>query len=960
MKSKMLRATSIIMSLLVVFLSLPINLHLNLVSKVHAATNDNQTIIQYFEWYLPNDGTLWTKLDSDAQHLSSVGINAVWIPPAYKGGGSSDVGYGVYDVYDLGEFNQKGTVRTKYGTKAQLQSAISSLHANNVKVYGDVVMNHKANADATESVSVVECDPQNRNSTISGTYNISAYTKFTFPGRGTTYSSFKWDSSYFDGVDTDAATNTHKVWRFPSKSWDWEVDTENGNYDFLMFADIDYDNATISTEMKNWGVWFANTLNLDGFRLDAVKHIKFGFMKDWVDNTRAATGKNLFTVGEYWSGSLPSLENYLSKVNYNMSLFDVGLHYNFNSASNSGGGYDMRNILSNSLMASHPGNAVTFVDNHDTQPGQSLYSWVQPWFKPLAYATILTRSEGVPCVFYGDYYGIPHDNIPSLQSKLDPLLKARKDFAYGTQHDYLDNADVIGWTREGDSTHVNSGLATIMTDAAGGSKWMYVGTQHAGETWYDITGNRTDTVAINSSGWGNFMVNGGSVSVWTSTTPAPKDTTAPNAPSNLTTSASTDTTVSLSWGAASDNVGVAGYDIYRSGIKVASTSATSYTDYGLTPSSTFSYTVKAYDAAGNVSAASNTLNATTKAATGNIATVYYKQGYNTPYIHYRPAGGTWTVAPGVAIPPSEIVGYNKISINIGSATQLEACFNNGSGTWDSNNQLNYMFNTGVSTYTPSSTGGAGTVTAGAPQGASPTTAPTATPIPTSTPVVTATSVTTPTPTPTSGSTVTVYYKQGFTTPYIHYRPAGGTWTVVPGVPMPAAEIAGYNKITINIGSATQLEACFNNGSGTWDSNNQLNYFFNPGTSTYIPSTTGGAGTVVPGAPQTVTPTPAPTATPAPTPTPVDTIAPSAPTNLAVSQVTSSSITLTWNPSTDNVGVKGYYVYRNGVAIASTTSASFTDRNLYAGTYYTYTVRAYDAAGNISAASNSITKRTKYY
>ena len=45
--------------------------------------------------------------------------------------------------------------------------------------------------------------------------------------------------------------------------------------------------------------------------------------------------------------------------------------------------------------------------------GQALCSWVQEWFKPLAYALILLRRDGYPCVFYGDYYGIPHDNINS-------------------------------------------------------------------------------------------------------------------------------------------------------------------------------------------------------------------------------------------------------------------------------------------------------------------------------------------------------------------------------------------------------------------------------------------------------------------------------------------------------------------------------------------------------------------
>ncbi|ASS87131.1 hypothetical protein GLN3_08525 [Geobacillus lituanicus] len=76
--------------------------------------------MQYFEWYLPDDGTLWTKVANETKNLSSLGITALWLPPAYKGTSRSDVGYGVYDLYDLGEFNQKGTIRTKCGGQIAL------------------------------------------------------------------------------------------------------------------------------------------------------------------------------------------------------------------------------------------------------------------------------------------------------------------------------------------------------------------------------------------------------------------------------------------------------------------------------------------------------------------------------------------------------------------------------------------------------------------------------------------------------------------------------------------------------------------------------------------------------------------------------------------------------------------------------------------------------------------------
>lgn len=78
--------------------------------------------MQYFEWYLPNDGLWWKRCAAKADNLAALGITQVWLPPAYKGISQDDVGYSVYDMYDLGEFDQKGTIRTKYGTKKNIST----------------------------------------------------------------------------------------------------------------------------------------------------------------------------------------------------------------------------------------------------------------------------------------------------------------------------------------------------------------------------------------------------------------------------------------------------------------------------------------------------------------------------------------------------------------------------------------------------------------------------------------------------------------------------------------------------------------------------------------------------------------------------------------------------------------------------------------------------------------------
>ena len=222
----------------------------------------------------------------------------------------------------------------------------------------------------------------------------------------------------------------------------------------------------------------------------------------------------MFTVGEYWSSNVYSLKSYLEETNNAISLFDVPLHYNLFNASHSNGHFDMRTIFSNTLVSVAPERAVTFVDNHDTEPGQSLESWVSDWFKPHAYSLILLRKEGLLCIFYGDLYGIPTKQVSAKKELLEKLLYARNHFAYGTQTDYFNDPNIIGWVREGDSEHYMSGMVVIMTVSTGGCLQMNVGKRLANSVLYDYLGNMQEPVYVDQDGNGIFYVKDGSVSVW--------------------------------------------------------------------------------------------------------------------------------------------------------------------------------------------------------------------------------------------------------------------------------------------------------------------------------------------------------------------------------------------------------------------------------------------------------------
>ncbi|MGT2819361.1 alpha-amylase [Streptococcus intermedius] len=478
---------------------------------------ENQTLMQYFEWYLPNDGQHWNRLAKDAPHLASKGIRKVWMPPAFKATSSNDVGYGIYDLFDLGEFNQKGTVRTKYGLKEEYLKAIKSLKENGIEPIADVVLNHKAAADYKERFTVIEVDPNDRTVALSEPFEIKGWTKFTFPGRHKKYNNFEWHWYHFTGTDYDAQRNKSGIYLIQGDNKGWAdddlVDNENGNFDYLMYADLDFKHPEVIQNLYDWADWFIKTTGIHGFRLDAIKHIDSFFMGNFIRDISAKYGDDFYVFGEFWNSDETANNDYLGSIDYRFDLVDVKLHHNLFDASRAGSGYDLRNIFEQTLVKNHPESAVTFVDNHDTQRGQALESTIEEWFKPAAYALILLREAGLPCVFYGDYYGVNGEFAQdSFQTVLDKLLDIRLNLAYGEQKDYFDDEHCIAWTRSGKDN--GQPIAVILTNDQANSKRMYVGENWAGKEFKDYLGNNPSTVIIEEDGWANFPVVEKSVSVW--------------------------------------------------------------------------------------------------------------------------------------------------------------------------------------------------------------------------------------------------------------------------------------------------------------------------------------------------------------------------------------------------------------------------------------------------------------
>lgn len=118
-----------------------------------ASTAQNDVMMQAFYWDLPVDeanldGNWWDNLADKSTYLKNAGFTGLWLPSPAKGNwGIVDMGYGIYDHYDLGNYNQKGSTETRFGSRAELEAMIADMHDTSggqpkIEVYADIVLNH--------------------------------------------------------------------------------------------------------------------------------------------------------------------------------------------------------------------------------------------------------------------------------------------------------------------------------------------------------------------------------------------------------------------------------------------------------------------------------------------------------------------------------------------------------------------------------------------------------------------------------------------------------------------------------------------------------------------------------------------------------------------------------------------------------------------------------------------------
>jgi alpha-amylase len=198
-----------------------------------------------------------------------------------------------------------------------------------------------------------------RNVEVSEPLQIDGWVGFDFAGRGESYSSMKYRWQHFSGVDWDDMSKQQAIYKIsaPGKGWASDVSTELGNYDYLMFSNLDHSHPEVRQDLLNWGTWITDELSLSGMRLDAAKHISAGFQKEFVAHVQQTANPEFFVIGEYWTGNLSELLDYLNKLGHTVAAYDVPLLDKFSRLSHQRAA-DLRGIFENTLVQCRPDHAV--------------------------------------------------------------------------------------------------------------------------------------------------------------------------------------------------------------------------------------------------------------------------------------------------------------------------------------------------------------------------------------------------------------------------------------------------------------------------------------------------------------------------------------------------------------------------------------------------------------------------
>ncbi|QHW33095.1 hypothetical protein GZH47_21340 [Paenibacillus rhizovicinus] len=439
------------------------------------------------------------------------------------------------------------------------------------------------------------------------------------------------------------------LWRpFHEMNGGWFWWGQQPNYDKLW--DIMYDRFTNYHGLNNliW-VWNANTPNIpwgapysnyfpgiNKVDVLAVDVYNNDYQQSYYDDLQTLSQGKIISIGE--SGQHPSpttLAGTQTKYRWFMTWGEFLTNGNTNTQTQDL--YSDSRVLTLDEVNIVPGSGgiggggAGTIDDSVTGTGLNQFEYVGTW---TATSGSGTKYNG------GDHYSLTTNNYYQVDFNGTGIkLYGSKDAHHGIAAVSIDGGTEVDVDFYAASRADNALLWTSPTLPAGNHsvKVRVKGTKNASSTGYVVTADR---VVIDS------------------------DTVSPTAPTGLTSPSQTQTSVNLSWSASTDNVGVTGYDVYQGSSLAGSTTSTSTSVTGLTAGTAYSFSVKAKDAAGNVSGASSALNVSTAAAGTETTVNDATTGTGLNQFEYA---GTWNTSTG----PGTYNGDDHYSLTTNSYYQVD-------------------------------------------------------------------------------------------------------------------------------------------------------------------------------------------------------------------------------------------------------------------------------------------------
>ncbi|GAA3522608.1 alpha-amylase [Aquimarina addita] len=424
-------------------------------------TANDGVMMQAFYWDVTPQGDWYDIISAHIEDWKTTGVNRIWLPPPSKGqSGFSSMGYDPSDYFDLGEFDQHGTVETRFGSKAELKSLIDVAHQNDIEVIADIVLGHNSGGglqanpfrDGAEVYSLFN----EANGNASGKFNRT--NEHFHPN-----DIHQNDEQALFFAETDLCHDQPYV-----QDWLWKRDDSFAEY------------------LKSFG--------FDGWRFDYVKSFSPEVIKEWNEKVGG------FSVGENFDGNSEVLENWVEASG--STAFDFACFYKLDEALDRH--QDLTYLDQGMLRKTYPDQAVTFTANHDTEKDENPDNRISLANKLKAYAYILTH-DGYPCIFYSDY-----ENI-ALQAQLKGLIAIYNSLATGAVEVLKISEEEYIMKREGNADNPGLILYINIDDQ---SHSFDASTNWNNKELVDYAGNVKTTITVDANGAATLTVPANSFTIW--------------------------------------------------------------------------------------------------------------------------------------------------------------------------------------------------------------------------------------------------------------------------------------------------------------------------------------------------------------------------------------------------------------------------------------------------------------